>query len=93
MPDDGPGGETCWVETFGDIRVAGLHVNQIWRTPKLDPARPGRYREADPLPDDPLDQGWGQHIFERIDRGSEQLAWLERELASPAFRDAKYRVV
>jgi hypothetical protein len=93
LPDDGPGGETYWAETFGDIRVVGLYVTQIWRTPKLDAVRPGRYREADPLPDNPLDQGWGQHIFERIDRGSEQLAWLERELASPAFRDAKYRVV
>lgn len=93
LPADSPGGETYWAETFGDIRVVGLYVTQIWRTPKLDAARPGRYREVDPLPDDPLDQGWGQHIFERIDRGSDQLAWLERELASPAFRDAKYRVV
>ncbi|MBK1646178.1 hypothetical protein CKO25_16300 [Thiocapsa imhoffii] len=93
LPDDSPGGETYWAETFGDIRVVGLYVTQIWRTPKLDAARPGRYREVDPLPDDPLDQGWGQHIFERIDRGSDQLAWLEREVASPAFRNAKYRVV
>jgi hypothetical protein len=93
LPPESPGGETYWAETFGDIRVIGLYVTQIWRTPKLDAARPGRYREADPLPDDPLDHGWGQHIFERIDRGSDQLAWLERELASPAFLNAKYRVV
>ncbi len=93
LPADSPGGETYWAETFGDIRVVGLYVTQIWRTPKLDADRPGRYREVDPLPDDPLDQGWGQHIFERIDRSSDQLAWLERELASPAFRNAKYRVV
>nr|WP_281269188.1 metallophosphoesterase [Thiocapsa rosea] len=93
MPDDSPGGETYWAETFGDIRVVGLYVTQIWRTPTLDADRPGRYRETDLLPDDPLDQGWGQHIFERIDRGSDQLAWLERELASPAFRNGKYRVV
>ncbi|WP_296698309.1 metallophosphoesterase family protein [Thiocapsa sp. UBA6158] len=93
LPDESSGGETYWAETFGDIRVVGLFVTQIWRTPKLDAARPGRYREVGPLPDDPLDQGWGQHIFERIDRGSEQLAWLERELASPPFRNAKYRVV
>ncbi len=93
LPDESPGGETYWAETFGDIRVVGLFATQIWRTPMLDADRPGRYREAEPLPDDPLDQGWGQHIFERIDRGSEQLAWLERELASPAFRNAKYRVV
>jgi hypothetical protein len=93
LPDESPGGETYWAETFGDIRVIGLYVTHVWRPPKIAPGRPSRYVEPEAVSDDELEQGWGQHIFERIDKGSDQLAWLERELQGAAFKDAKYRIV
>jgi hypothetical protein len=84
---------TYWAESFSDIRVIGLSVTQIWRTPNLDADRPGRYHEPERVLDDPLEQGWGQHIVEPIERGSAQFAWLERELASTAFKASRYRIV
>jgi hypothetical protein len=93
LPNDSPGGENYWAETLGDVRVIGLYVTQVWRTPNVPTDRPGRYLEPESVLDDELEQGWGQHLLKRIDAGSEQLAWLERELQSPDFKRAKYRVV
>ncbi|MDO8188954.1 Ig-like domain repeat protein [Conexibacter sp. JD483] len=98
LPSDSPGGETYYAITLGDVRMISLYSTRIWRssTATADPARRTaitRYHESTSVLDDQLRQGWGEHIFEAVKAGSPQLRWLERELASPAFRDARYRVV
>lgn len=77
--------------TLGDLRLVVLSVAQAWRSPALTGDRPGRFREGQPA--DPQAWGWGQHIFESIAPGSPQAQWLEAELASPEFQQARYRVV
>jgi len=87
--------ETCryYAITLGDIRLVSLYVTQIWRAPALGPMARGRYREREADLNTPQNWGYGQHIFEPIERGSLQYQWLERELASDEFRNAKYKVV
>jgi hypothetical protein len=82
-----------YATSFGDIRLISLDVTQIWRTPSLAPTARGRYRERAADLNFPQHWGHGQHIFEPIHQGSLQAQWLEQELASEAFRQAKYKVV
>ena len=79
--------------TFGDVRLAVLYVTNIWRSPRIDPQVRGRYQERQQDLDSPQDWGYGQHIFEAIAEGSPQYRWLERELSSNEFKEAKYKVV
>ncbi|MBE9136278.1 metallophosphoesterase family protein [Nodosilinea sp. LEGE 07088] len=79
--------------TLGDIRLVSLYVTQIWRPFRLDATVRGRYQEREADLGTPQNWGHGQHIFESIEPGSLQYQWLEQELASDAFRQAKYRVV
>ncbi|AKE62733.1 hypothetical protein MYAER_0371 [Microcystis aeruginosa NIES-2549] len=79
--------------TFGDIRLVVLYVTNIWRNPNLEPSARGRYYENQRDLDRPERWGYGQHIFEPIAQGSPQYQWLEKELNSPAFQEAKYKVV
>ena len=98
LPAGSPGGETYYAVTVGDVRLISLYSTRIWRgttaTPSpADRTATSRYQEAASVLDDPLAQGWGEHIFEGVHEGSAQLRWLERELRSPAFRKASVRVV
>ncbi len=79
--------------SFGDIRLVSLYVTQIWRPHSLSPTARGRYQEREADLNTPENWGYGQHIFEPIERGSLQYQWLEQELASDAFRNARYKVV
>ncbi len=79
--------------TFGDVRLVVLFATNIWRNPSLNPNVRGRYREQDAALDDPTQWGYGQHIFEAIAPGSPQYTWLEAELSSPAFQQARYKIV
>jgi hypothetical protein len=65
----------------------------MWRTPNLDAMARGRYREAEKDLNTPENWGYGQLIFEPIAKGSQQYNWLEQELNSPEFQQAKYKVV
>ena len=82
-----------YATTLGDIRLVSLYVTQIWRPYGLDAATRGRYQERQADLGTPQNWGHGQHIFEPIERGSLQYQWLEQELASEAWRQAKYKVV
>ncbi|MFW6774509.1 hypothetical protein ACOACO_09515 [Nocardioides sp. CPCC 205120] len=98
LPDTSPGGETYYATTVGDVRLVSLYSTRIWRgtTATPDPAArtaSSRYQEAQSTLDAPLAQGYGEHIFEAIDASSEQYDWLQDELASEEFTDARYRVV
>jgi len=98
LPDDGPGGETYYATTIGDIRLVSLYSTRIWRgtAATADPAArtaQSRYQEARTTLGDPLAQGYGEHVFESLEVGSEQHSWLQEELASEAYAEARFRVV
>ncbi len=93
LPTSRKGGEKYWSKTIGNVRLVGLYVTQIWRSPSTTADARTKYREPIGALDDELEQGWGQHIFEPIAKGSEQYEWLKRELRSPAFRRAEHKVV
>ena len=88
-----PSDKNYYAVTFGDVRLVTLYVTNIWRTPNLDPGARGRYRERDEDFDRPEKWGYGQHIFEPIVKGSAQYSWLEQELNSAEFKQAKYKIV
>ncbi|MFM7713949.1 MAG: metallophosphoesterase, partial [Microcystis sp.] len=79
--------------TFGDIRLVVLYVTNIWRNPNLEANARGRYYENQRDLDRPDRWGYGQHTFEPITQGSPQYQWLEKELNSREFQEAKYKVV
>ncbi|WP_413160699.1 metallophosphoesterase [Capilliphycus salinus ALCB114379] len=79
--------------TLGDIRLVSLYITNIWRNPGLNQNVRGRFRERDREFNQPENWGYGQHIFEPIKKGSEQYKWLQQELNSPEFKQAKYKVV
>ncbi len=90
-----PEGETTryYALTFGDVRLVSLFVTNIWRSPDLTANTRGRYRERSQDLSKPDNWGYGQHIFASIAKSSAQYRWLERELASDAFQQAKYKIV
>ena len=85
--------EEYYAVSFGDVRLVSLYVTQIWRSPNLTPDTKGRYREKAEDIANPENWGYGQHIFEDIRKGSEQYNWLQQELASLEFQQAKYKIV
>ncbi|WP_022927756.1 metallophosphoesterase family protein [Patulibacter americanus] len=97
LPSDSPGGETYYAITIGDVRLISLYSTRIWRSSTANPAPADRasstrYQESRTSLTDPLAQGYGEHIFEPVDAESEQLKWLEKELQSPEFKNARFRV-
>ena len=93
LPESKQGGKTYYSSTFGDIRLVVLYATNAWRTPKLDGRAKGKYQERQQDLHTPNRWGYGQHIFEEISRGSAQYTWLEQELNSPEFKQAKYKIV
>lgn len=93
LPKDSTGGEKYYAASLGNVRLVVLFATNIWRSPGLEPAVLGRYRERQSDLNNPDAWGYGQHIFEPIAKGSPQYNWLVKELNSPAFKQAKYRIV
>ncbi|MDG4820363.1 metallophosphoesterase [Asanoa sp. WMMD1127] len=80
----GPDGPRWWSRTVGDVFVVALFVTRAWRDAVATYAEPPD-RAGDPM--------GGQFRYARVDAGSPQYGWLAGELASPAARAARYRVV
>lgn len=93
LPQSNAGGKTYYAITFGDIRLVVLYITNIWRTYSLEPDAKGRYQEREKDLNNPQEWGYGQHIFEPVAKGSVQYNWLEEELNSQEFQQAKYKVV
>ncbi|MFN6571892.1 metallophosphoesterase family protein [Dendronalium sp. ChiSLP03b] len=93
LPQSQEGGKKYYTVSFGDVRLVVLYATNMWRTPKFDGKYAGRYREAEKDLNNPENWGYGQIIYEPINRGSKQYNWLEQELKSPEFKQAKYKVV
>ncbi len=82
-----------YATTFGDVRLVSLFVTNIWRRAAVEPGIQGRFQERVADLGNPIAWGHGQHIFEPIQVGSPQYQWLQSELASEAFQQARYKVV
>jgi hypothetical protein len=93
LPGSQAGGKKYYAVTFGDVRLVVLYVTNMWRTPSLAANARGKYSESKPTLNNPENWGYGQHIFEPIKQGSTQYQWLESELNSIEFKQAKYKVV
>ncbi len=93
LPEDGPDGSSYYAISFGNIRLVTLYATNIWRRPDVKPDVRGRYQERQEDLDHPERWGYGQHIFEAIAPGSAQYTWLQAELNSPEFQQAKYKIV
>ncbi|MBW4649159.1 MAG: metallophosphoesterase family protein [Kastovskya adunca ATA6-11-RM4] len=93
LPQKDQGNENYYAVTFGDVRLVVLYVTNIWRNPSLEANARGRYKESEQDLNNPAQWGYGQHIFEPIAKGSPQYTWLEQELNSPEFQQAKYKIV
>ena len=93
LPKSNTGGKSYYATTFGNIRLISLYVTNIWRIPGLEAGDRGRYKESSDNLGNSYDWGYGQHIFEPIAPGSQQYRWLQQELNSPAYQEAKYKIV
>lgn len=93
LPQNSSEEKNYYAVTFGDVRLVVLYITNIWRVPHLRDNARGKYREREKDFNNPAEWGYGQHIFEPINQGSEQYNWLEKELASEDFKQAKYKVV
>lgn len=93
LPTTSPGGETYYAVSFGDVRLVALYATNIWRSPHLSPDRKGRFFEEQSDLTTPEQWGYGQHLFSPISPGSPQYTWLQQELRSPEFQQAKYKIV
>ncbi|MEM1310319.1 MAG: metallophosphoesterase [Cyanobacteria bacterium P01_H01_bin.153] len=82
-----------YATTFGDIRLVSLFVTNVWRLPAVAPNTRGRFQESLSDLAKPIAWGHGQHIFEPISEGSPQYQWLQAELASDDFQQARYKIV
>lgn len=93
LPASETGGKTYYAVSFGDIRLIVLYVTNVWRYPDLDGTVKSKYREREQDLNHPENWGYGQHIIDAIAPGSPQYNWLNQELNSPEFQQAKYKVV
>ena len=93
LPKSKEGEKRYYAVSFGDVRLVVLYITSMWRTPSLTRKHKGRYLEAEKDLNNPENWGYGQVIYEPIAKGSKQYNWLEAELNSPEFQQAKYKVV
>lgn len=93
-----PSGTRFYAATFGGVRIIALSAARVWRSDRAE-ERPeerlvsSRYQESHQALGDPLRQRYGSHIIDDLSVGSTQHDWLRRELSSPAFAEARLRVV
>jgi len=93
LPESESAGKAYYAVSFGDVRLVVLYITNAWRTPSLDTDATGKYQEAQKNLNHPEEWGYGQIIYQAIAQGSEQYHWLEQEINSPEFKQAKFKVV
>lgn len=95
-PDDGPAGESYYAYRIGDVFLISMNVSRVWRTWNIQEGAGsprGKYTEFSSELNNPNEWGFGDMWFETFDSTSDQYAWLVRQLESPAYTSAKYRIV
>jgi hypothetical protein len=90
---EGPEGEQYYLQAYGDVAVLVMNVARIWRTFNIRPQDRGKFTEFFAENRNPDEWGFGDFHFDRFDDQSPQFQWLQSALTSPAFQQARYRVV
>jgi hypothetical protein len=93
FPDDGQGGEEYFSVAFGDVFIISMNVSRIWRSWSVSGESKSKFIEGLSTLEDPSKWGFGEFMFERFDKNSEQYAWLQSVTQTEAFKQAKYKVV
>lgn len=93
LPKNDKGNSTYYAVTIGDVRVIVLYATRIWRKGTDDLNIKSKYHEANSDLDNTSNWGYGDFIFESLNKGSEQYEWLVKELQSQEFQKANLRVV
>lgn len=93
FPDDGQGGEEYYATSFGDVFIISMNVSRIWRSWSVSGASKSKFMEGLSTLEDPSLWGFGEFLFERFDKNSDQYAWLESVMQTDAFKNTKYKVV
>ena len=93
FPDDSPGGEEYYATSFGDVFIISMNVSRIWRSWSVSGESKSKFMEGLSTLDDPSEWGFGEFLFERFDKNSDQYSWLQTVMKTDAFKNAKYKVV
>ncbi|MCQ6261459.1 metallophosphoesterase family protein [Alcanivorax sp. MM125-6] len=93
FPDGGPAGEDYYAVAFGDVFLISMNVSRIWRSWSVSGTGRSKFVETLSELENPEAWGFGEFIFERFDKESEQYRWLQEVLQSDAFKQARYKVV
>ncbi|MEO1433704.1 MAG: metallophosphoesterase family protein [Cyanobacteria bacterium J06632_19] len=93
LPETETGQKGYYAVSFGDVRLIVLYVTNMWRYPRAENSRKGKYAEPQEELNHPENWGYGQHIYEPIAKGSTQYNWLVKELNSVEYQQAKYKIV
>lgn len=93
LPSMGTDGENYYAIQFGDVYLIGLYATRVWRPSEPEPPTPSKYLESEASLDNPDEWGYGEFIFEDLQKGSEQYEWLAEQLKSQEFRNSKYKIV
>ena len=93
FPDDGQGGEEYFSVAFGDVFIISMNVSRIWRSWSVSGDSKSKFVEGLSTLEDPSKWGFGEFMFERFDKNSDQYAWLQSVMKTEAFKQAKYKVV
>lgn len=91
LPQSPSGGKKYYAVSYGDVRLVVLYATRIWRHPKL--GIKGKYTEDPRHFEDASQWGYGDFIFESLEKESPQYQWLESELQSENVQKAKYKIV
>ena len=83
------GGEKYYAVTVGDIRLIVLDVSRVWRLQNVGLG--GKYSEIPGISSDKY--SGGDFIFESIKEGSDQIKFLDEELAKDDYKNARIKMV
>ena len=87
-PKSSSGGEKYYAVSIGDIRLITLDVSRVWRLQNI--GLNGKYSEIPGAYESSY--SGGDFIFESIKEGSPQIDFLDKELKSKEFSDAKIKI-
>ncbi len=93
LPNDGPGRERYYSQSYGDVFLISLFATRPWRLPGLDVPAGGKYHEGPDQLASPEHWTFGDFLYESYGKGSEQYTWLMEQLGSAEFESARYALV
>lgn len=93
LPKNPEGNSTYYATTVGEVRLIVLYATRIWRPGTGDPKLKSKYHESIKDLENDSKWGYGDFIFEPIQKGSAQYEWLAKELQSDEYKKAKLHVV